>query len=94
MIGRPVVGRSLERPEEELFYWLEGCLDDLVELSRPGNRARKYVGRASDFRRYGDALAARVNPKLARLSLRRRHVARARLVGEADRTWDTYGLRE
>jgi hypothetical protein len=88
MIGYPVVGRSFEHPKKELFYFLETSIRGYVELHRPGNGRRKFSDRAEDFREYGKALAARVNPELVPLSLRRRHAARVRLVAEADRDWD------
>jgi hypothetical protein len=94
MVRSPLVGRTLEDPDTELFYWLEGWSDEYIEVSRPGDGRKRYVGRPSDFRRYGDALAAAVNPTLALLSLEERHTVRGRLIGAADRRWDTYGVAE
>lgn len=89
-----LVGRTLERPNAELFYWLEGTDGELVEVSRPGNRSRRFVGRASDFRRYGQAMAAVVNPALDGLPYPDLHRVRERLVRLADHCWDTFGLAE
>jgi len=94
MIRAPIVGRTVERPNEELFYWLEGWQGDLVEVSRPGRPERRHVGYAANVRRYGEALAGVVNRKLASLPVAKCHVARNRLVAQADRCWDILGMEE
>ncbi len=88
----PLVGRTIEQPDRDLFYWLEGETDDgYVEVRRPGNDSRRFVGRAVDFRQYGEAMMERVNPTLRALPLPERHTVRERLVALADRDWDTHG---
>jgi hypothetical protein len=94
MVGSPVVGRTFEHPSKDLFYWLTGWSGDLVEVTRPGAPERKLVGRASDFRRYGEAVEAEVNPTLARLPPEDMHAARVRLCARVDREWDTLGIME
>ena len=87
----PLIGRTIEQPHRDLFYWFEGETGDgYVEVRRPGD-VRRFVGRAVDFREYGEAMMARVNPTLRPLPLHERHAVRERFIALADREWDTHG---
>lgn len=92
---QPLVGRAAERPEIELVYFFRGFIDaEHILLSRPGREGQKFTGTLADFREYGAALQALVNPALAVLSPEERHETRERMVADLDWRWDTHGLVE